>query len=206
MNAHSSSEVQALRALQAKPVDGLPDPQADAQALSRSFTQAMRQFASAVSVITVEHEGQRSGFTATSVSSFCAEPPTLLISTRQSSSSAALLLASGCFGVNLLAPEHQALAQRFTGFGGETGEQRYAGARWLQASAGGAPLLADSVLAFDCSVDECLQRHGHLLIFGRVRALHQPLAEGADMSEAAQRARAPLLYWQGRYQQLGAAL
>ena len=114
---------------------------AAAEQLRRQFTQAMRGFASAVTVITVAHGGQRSGYTATSVSSFCAEPPTVLVSTTETSSSAALITGSGRYAVNLLGPGHKAVAQRFTGFGGETGEQRYAGADWLQLSPGGAPVL-----------------------------------------------------------------
>ena len=72
---------------------------AAAEQLRRQFTQAMRGFASAVTVITVAHGGQRSGYTATSVSSFCAEPPTVLVSTKETSSSAALITGSGRFAV-----------------------------------------------------------------------------------------------------------
>ena len=168
---------------------------AAAEQLRRQFTQAMRGFASAVTVITVAHGGQRSGYTATSVSSFCAEPPTVLVSTKETSSSAALITGSGRFAVNLLGPGHKAVAQRFTGFGGETGEQRYAGVDWLQLSPGGAPVLRDSVVALDCSVDEVMARHGHLLLFGRVHAIHAPQPE-----------QPPLLYWQGAYQSMGSLL
>ena len=89
------------------------------------------------------------------------------------------------------------IAQRFTGFRGETGEERYAKAQWLEHEDGGAPVLADSLVALDCEVDEILERHGHLLIFGRVCAIHAP-------AQVVQ--QAPLIYWQGQYRQLGAVL
>ena len=174
--------------------------QLDQHLLPTTFAQAMRHFASAVSVVTVEHQGRRSGFTATSVASFCASPPTLLVSTQACSSSAHLLAGSRRFAVNLLAPQDQAVAQRFTGFGGEQGEQRYQQAQWLQASAGGAPLLASSVVALDCCVEETLERHGQLLVFGRVLAIHAPQPPNV------QAVQPPLLYWQGQYRQLGEAL
>ena len=187
MNAVNLQEQQAILAGAAQ----------ELSMLQASFTAAMRHFASAVSVVTVEHQGQRSGFTATSVSSFCASPPTVLISTKQTSSSAQLLQGAKRFAVNLLAPEHQAIAQRFTGFRGETGEERYAKAQWLEHEDGGAPVLADSLVALDCEADEILERHGHLLIFGRVCAIHAP-AQVVQQS--------PLIYWQGQYRQLGAVL
>lgn len=186
MNAVNAKEQQAIQA----------GAEQEASTLQASFIAAMRQFASAVSVVTVEHQGQRSGFTATSISSFCASPPTVLISTKQTSSSAQLLQGAKCFAVNLLAPEHHAIALRFTGFRGETGQARYAHAQW-RTHDGAPPVLSDSLVALDCEVDEILQRHGHCLIFGRVRAIYAP----EPVME-----QAPLLYWQGQYRQLGAKL
>ncbi len=90
--------------------------------LQQSFKQAMRGFAGAVSVVTVADpldERERSGFTATSVSSFSTTPPMVVASMKATSSSAELMQRTRRFGVNLLREEQQAIAQRFTGFGGE---------------------------------------------------------------------------------------
>lgn len=159
--------------------------------LQHDFKLAMRGFAGAVSVVTVADGAERTGFTATSVSSFSAEPPLLVASTRQTSSSAALLRRTRRFGVNLLGAEHEEIARRFTGFGGETGSARYGSNAWTRLSPDGPPVLADSVVAMDCEAEELLERHGHILIFGRVRAVH--LAKHMPQ---------PLLYWQGRYTRL----
>jgi len=164
------------------------------EALQQSFKQAMRGFAGAVSVVTVADPldaRERSGFTATSVSSFSATPPMVVASMKATSSSAGLLERTRRFGVNLLREEQQAIAQRFTGFGGEAGVERYGSDAWTQLLADGAPVLADAVVAMDCEVDELLERHGHILIIGRVREIR-----------VAQEAPSPLLYWQGRYARL----
>lgn len=159
--------------------------------LQHDFKLAMRGFAGAVSVVTVADGAERTGFTATSVSSFSAAPPLLVVSTRQTSSSAAILDRTRRFGVNLLRVEHEDIAQRFTGFGGEKGDARYGSNVWTQLTRDGAPVLADSVVAMDCEAEELLRRHGHILIIGRVRAVQ--LAKSTPQ---------PLLYWQGRYTRL----
>lgn len=160
----------------------------DAAALSHCFVQAMRGFAGAVCVVTVAEGAQRSGFTATSVSSFSSQPPMVVASLKATSSSAGLLERTRRFGVNLLRTEQRAIAERFTGFRGEQGEARYGDDEWVYALPDGAPLLADSVVAMDCEVEELIVRHGHLLIIGRVRAVNR--------DESAPR---PLVYWQGQY-------
>ncbi|MFD1561191.1 flavin reductase family protein [Paraburkholderia silviterrae] len=165
-----------------------PEVMEDTGALSSRFVQAMRGFAGAVCVVTVAEGALRSGFTATSVSSFSAQPPMVVASLKASSSSAGMLERTRRFGVNLLRAEQRAIAERFTGFRGEQGEARYGGDEWVHASPGGAPLLADSVVAMDCEVEELIVRHGHLLIIGRVRAVNR--------DESVPR---PLLYWQGQY-------
>jgi len=163
--------------------------------VQRDFKLAMRGFAGAVSVVTVADGAERTGYTATSVQSFSASPPMILASTRQNGSSAPLLRKTRRFGVNLLCAEHQDIAQRFTGFGGEQGEARYGSHHWMRLTEDGAPLLADSVVAMDCEAAELLERHGQILIIGRVRALR--IAAGAPQ---------PLLYWQGQYTRLAQPL
>ena len=71
---------------------------------------------------------------------------------------------------------------------------RYGGNRWTQLTGPGAPLLADSVLAMDCEAEELLERHGQILIIGRVCAVLR-----ADSMPQ------PLLYWQGQYTRLAPA-
>jgi flavin reductase (DIM6/NTAB) family NADH-FMN oxidoreductase RutF len=158
------------------------------RSLSRRFVEAMRGFAGAVCVVTVADGDERSGFTATSVSSFSAQPPVVVASMKETSSSAQLLERTRRFGVNLLRAEQRAIAERFTGFRGEQGEARYGDDDWVHMTADGAPLLADSVVAMDCEVEELIARHGHLLVIGRVRAVVH--------DESVPR---PLVYWRGQY-------
>ena len=150
----------------------------------------MRHLPSGVSVVTIGEGDERTGMTATSVSSLSVEPPTMLVSVNRASSSYAALARSGAFGVNVLGSEHQDVADRFAGRGGEQGSERYAARRWVTLNSG-VWLLSDAVAAFDCEIEEIIERHTHAIVIGRVRAL---FVSGGSSA---------LVYWRGGYDQLG---
>lgn len=153
------------------------------------FKLAMRNLAGAVSVITVGTGLNRTGFTATSLSSFSAEPPIVLVSLNKQSSSWQVLRDAASFGVNVLGAAQSAVADRFAGRGGIKGNDRYVGWEWDQLESGVLGLHA-ALAVLDCEIDEIIERHSHALVFGRVRQVTTSTAE------------TPLLYWNGQYQQL----
>lgn len=151
-----------------------------------AFRRAMRLQAGAVAVITVDSAAGRTGFTATSVTSLSVEPPRLLVCVNLAASSYPALRREGRFAVNLLRAEQQAVAERFAGADGATGEARYQGARW-RPFASGAPALEDALAAFDCTIAEAIERGTHAILIADV------------LAAAPGRAGDALLYWQGRY-------
>lgn len=153
------------------------------------FKHAMRNLAGAVSVISVGTKLNRTGFTATSVSSFSAEPPVVLVSLNKDSSSWPVLRDAGSFGVNILNDSQSAVADRFAGRGGIKGNDRYIGWEWDELESGVLGLQG-ALAVLDCDIDEIIERHSHALVFGRVRSV---TIAGSG---------APLLYWRSQYQQL----
>lgn len=158
----------------------------DAQAPEAGFRLAMRQLAGGVCAITVGIGADRSGLVATSVTSLSVDPPSLLVCVNRAASAWPLIQRHRHFGVNLLAERHLPLARRFSGQDGAQGAARYENARW-ETAATGAPLLADAIVAFDCAVEELIERHSHGIVIGRVRGI-TPVRE----AEA-------LIYLRGRY-------
>jgi flavin reductase (DIM6/NTAB) family NADH-FMN oxidoreductase RutF len=154
------------------------------------FRTAMRELASAVSVVSCGQDEQRTGFTATSVSSLSLDPPTLIVCVNRSSSSWPTLRGARGFGVNVLTASHRGLAHRFAGRGGAEGSARYEDGHWITLRSG-APLLADALASFDCSIEEIIERHSHAIVIGRVEAVRRGGGSGA------------LVYWRGDYDQLG---
>jgi flavin reductase (DIM6/NTAB) family NADH-FMN oxidoreductase RutF len=164
--------------------------QAPMTASATAFREAMRHLPAGVCVISVGHGAERTGLTATSVSSLSMEPPTLLVSVNRASSSYQALTRNPAFSVNVLTAGHQAVASAFAGRDGAQGADRYGTGRWVTLSSG-VSVLSDAVAAFDCEVEERIERHSHAIIIGRVRDLITPGGPSA------------LLYWRGQFDQLG---
>ncbi|MGU3492485.1 flavin reductase family protein [Xanthobacteraceae bacterium A53D] len=157
--------------------------------MTEAYRAAMRHLAGAVSLFTVGAAPHRAGLTASSLTSFAVEPPTLLICINRSSPARPELLARGSFAVNVLAAHQQDVAERFAGLRGVHGEDRFAEGRW-GTMATGAPVLEDALAAFDCELDEVIERHSHMIVLGRVVATR--LSEQAE----------PLVYWARDFRQL----
>ena len=111
------------------------------------FRAAMRLIVGNVSVITAGVGDDRSGLVVISVVSLSAEPPKVIACVNRSSSTWPVIERYRHFGVNSLGPQHQRVAERFSGFGGIKGKDRYEGAEWMTLKTG-ASLLSDAVAAF----------------------------------------------------------
>jgi flavin reductase (DIM6/NTAB) family NADH-FMN oxidoreductase RutF len=164
-------------------------PVTDQSVSSDDFKLAMRNLAGAVSVITVGTGENRTGFTATSVTSLSAAPPTILVSLNRASSSWPVLREAQSFAVNILANGQTDIADRFAGRGGIKGADRYVGWDWTRLESGTLG-LKNAVATIDCELEEAIERHSHAIVLGRVRSVELAHTE------------APLLYWRGKYQQL----
>jgi flavin reductase (DIM6/NTAB) family NADH-FMN oxidoreductase RutF len=163
---------------------------AESISLTDLFRSGMRELAGAVRVITIGEGEDRTGLTATSVTSLSVEPPSLLVCVNRSASAWPALRRHGAFAVNLLRAHHAMIADRFAGRHGLKGPARYDGASWLRLATG-APILEDALAAFDCEVEETIERHSHAIVIGRVVAVR--LAKQAD----------PLIYRRGAFEGLG---
>jgi flavin reductase (DIM6/NTAB) family NADH-FMN oxidoreductase RutF len=114
----------------------------------------------------------RAGCTASSVTSPSLAPPTLLVCLARTSTTLAGLRESDAFSINPLAARHQALAHRFSGHSSVHGSRRFDGGHWVTLSTG-APVLADALAAFNCLVEEVIERHSHAIVLGAVVSLEE---------------------------------
>ena len=156
---------------------------------ARSFRTAMRAFVGNCSVITVGDGDEATGLVITSTISVSSDPPLLMACVNRTASSHPLLVREGRFGWSSLGAAHQAVAERFSGFGGVKGPDRYAGAEW-ETAVTGARLLKGAPAAFDCTVEEMIDRDTYSIVIGRVRAIRATPGAGA------------LIYWNGGFRAL----
>jgi flavin reductase (DIM6/NTAB) family NADH-FMN oxidoreductase RutF len=157
---------------------------------ANAFRDAMRAFVGNCSVITVGDGDEASGLVVTSTIAVPSDPPLLLACVNRTASSHPLLVREGRFGWSSLGAAHQAVAERFSGFGGVNGPDRYAGADW-ETPVTGARLLKGAPAAFDCTVEELIDRDAYSIFIGRVRAIRTTPGAGA------------LIYWNGGFRALG---
>jgi flavin reductase (DIM6/NTAB) family NADH-FMN oxidoreductase RutF len=73
----------------------------------------MRSWPHGVSVLTVDHDGDRMGVTVSSLVSLSLEPPLIGISIGKQASSYELLRRAGAFAISLLSADQEAIARQF---------------------------------------------------------------------------------------------
>jgi flavin reductase (DIM6/NTAB) family NADH-FMN oxidoreductase RutF len=156
---------------------------------AESLKLALRRLGGGVSIITAGQGAKRTGATVTSATALSVDPPRMLVSLNASSSTWPIVRETGSFAVNIPGHHQQHLAQNFAGFGGLAGGDRYQGGEWIELETGTSILLG-AAAAIDCEVEEAIERHSHVIVIGRVRAIR--LGEGNS-----------LLYQGGKFIQVG---
>jgi flavin reductase (DIM6/NTAB) family NADH-FMN oxidoreductase RutF len=140
------------------------------------FHEAMSSLASGVAVITARRaDGHPCGLAATSVASYSAHPPSLLVSISHSSRCHAALSACERFGVHLLRADELPLAQVFAG----TGDDKFSGVAWRWDDE--VPVLDGTLAYLRCRRVANFDRYDHTVLIGDL--------EGGRMGQGE-----PLLY------------
>ena len=127
------------------------------------FRQAMATLAAGVAVITARRpDGHPCGLVATSVSSFSAEPPSVLVSVAHSSRCHAALTGGDAFGVHVLAADQEPLAHVFA----DRGDDKFAGVDWDWHE--DVPRIAGVLSYLRCRRSALFELYDHTLLVGDV--------------------------------------
>lgn len=148
----------------------------------RQFRNAMGTFATGVTVITTEVDGQVHGMTANAFMSVSLDPKLVVISIGEKARILSKIQQSKTFSVNILAEEQQEISMIFAGQikdGREINFDRLAG----------QPVVPGALAQVTCEVSAEHVEGDHTLFIGRVTEIH--LEEGD-----------PLLFYKGRYRTL----
>ncbi|MES9592722.1 flavin reductase family protein [Streptomyces sp. NPDC094045] len=138
-------------------------PPRAAVAGAREFRDAMALLAAPVTIITtVDGDGCRRGFTASSVTSVSLDPPLVLVGVTRGSSCHRPLLARGEFVVNVLGDRHGPLARRFAAAGAD----RFAGGEFESWPSGDLPYLPDASVLLRCTLADVVPAGDHDLLLG----------------------------------------
>lgn len=147
----------------------------------------MARLAAGVAVVTTrDAEGRPKGFTATSVTPYSVDPPSVLACVARQATSYESLTTSAFFAVHLLAGGQEELASDFA----RTDETKFERHSW-EPGLGGVPLLDGVMSALVCSRDRVWEHGDHAIVVGRVERLEVC-------------ALAPLVYYGRRFHPLPA--
>jgi flavin reductase (DIM6/NTAB) family NADH-FMN oxidoreductase RutF len=127
------------------------------------FRDAMAALCSGVAVVTARRDdGDPCGLVATSVSSFSAQPPSVLVSVDHSSRCHRALVDGDTFGVHILSSEQEPLAHVFAG----RGEDKFAGVDWGWDD--GVARIDGAMAYLRCRRSALFELYDHSLLVGDV--------------------------------------
>jgi flavin reductase (DIM6/NTAB) family NADH-FMN oxidoreductase RutF len=130
--------------------------------LNELFREAMAHLASGVAVVTARRDdGVPCGIAATSLVSYSARPPSLLVSVWHGSRCHDALAGCERFGVHLLRSDELELAHRFAD---RESQDKFAGLDWSWD--GDVPELAGSLAYLRCRRAENFVRYDHTILIG----------------------------------------
>jgi flavin reductase (DIM6/NTAB) family NADH-FMN oxidoreductase RutF len=132
--------------------------------VAQTFRQAMAGLASGVAVVTARREdGEPCGLVATSVSSFSAQPPSVLASISHNSRCHDALITSAAFGVHVLAAGQEPVAHVFA----DRGNKKFAGVEWDWDDED-VPRIAGALSYLRCRRSALFELYDHSLLVGDV--------------------------------------
>ncbi|GGE58983.1 monooxygenase [Halopseudomonas oceani] len=154
-----------------------------------SFREALGHYASGITVITSNVDGEPIGFTCQSFYSVSMSPPLVSFSVKSDSYSYPKIRRAGRFAVNILSGDQVSISNRFA----RQGADKWHSVEW-QSSPLGSPVIDGSLHWLDCEIHAEHAAGDHLIVIGEVKALSPQ--ESAPVE--------PLLYFKGQYHSLPA--
>lgn len=176
-------------------------PSVHAEGVSNDeFRAAMSRLAAGV-VLVSAHEpaldpegpgGEDVGMTATAFLSVSLDPPLVMVSLREGSRMDDLLDEQPLWAVSVLSESQRHIAGRFAMKGRISDRLLFEDIPYVRGEASGALLVGGALATLECRTEQRVAAGDHTLVIGRVLTASVPSGDGG-----------PLLYFNGRYRQLG---
>ena len=160
---------------------------------SAEFRQAMGCFATGVTIVTVDLDGDVHGMTANAFASVSLDPPLLLVCVDHSARTHAHLHAKNRFGINILAEDQRLISEYYSQpvYSHDRAEAE-AGARFDRTTHG-TPILHGALAYVECRLQSTQDAGDHTVFIAEVE--HVVVRDGE-----------PLLFFRGVYRKIGQTL
>lgn len=157
------------------------------------FREAMGSFATGVTVITLAEEGNEvHGMTANAFSSVSLDPLLVLVCVSNRARTHAHLQAKKRFGINVLASDQRVISEFYAGVTETRQHAEAAGARF-DRTAHGTPVLRGALAYLECHLRHVQEAGDHTIFI-------------AEVEDVQTREGQPLVYFHGKYNNLGGEL
>jgi flavin reductase (DIM6/NTAB) family NADH-FMN oxidoreductase RutF len=154
------------------------------------FRSAMGCFATGVTIITVDLDGEVHGMTANAVASVSLDPILVLVCVDHSASTHAHLHARKRFGINVLTARQRVISEYYARpIRSHEQAEKEAGARF-ERTVHGTPILHGALAYLECMLKWEYEAGDHTIFI-------------AEVEDVVVRSGAPLLFFRGRYRQVG---
>ena len=151
-----------------------------------AFKEALRGWASGVTVVTSRAGDKIHGMTVSAFSSVSADPPLVLVCANRDSTTHGIIEEAGLFAVNILAEHQREVSNVFASSKYE--DSRLERVSWTEGHTG-VPLIDEALASLECQVCSAHHEGSHTIYIGQVEAVHT--------SDAT-----PLLYYKGGYRSI----
>jgi flavin reductase (DIM6/NTAB) family NADH-FMN oxidoreductase RutF len=136
--------------------------------IGEALRNAMRRWATGVTIVTSQFENYYHGMTVNSFTSLSLDPPMVTITLAHNTRTYGLVIRSGAFAVTILNDTQGEISDRFAGKIPEDGD-RFAGLGTFRMISG-TPLLAAGLAFIDCRVVHRFEMQSSTLFIGEVLA------------------------------------
>lgn len=155
---------------------------------ANDFRKAMGCFATGVTVVTVDQDGEVHGMTANAFTSVSLDPVLVLVCVEQRARTHAHLHARKRFGVNVLRSDQQAIAEYYAR-SAETHQHPEAAGAHFDRTAQGTPVLQGALAYLECRLHSTQTAGDHTIFI-------------AEVEEVVVRDGEPLLYFRSQYRDI----
>ncbi len=161
--------------------------QRDQSDIQKQYRQAIGLFATGVTVLIIEHDGEVHCMTANAVSSLSLEPVQLLVCPSKSAAFSKMLELGRAFTVNILGIHQEKISNYFAGDKQqlEISSPLY---DYLFSPQFRCPRLRDCIASFACHISQIHDGGDHWIVVGRVREIYKNIQQ-----------LQPLLFFGGKY-------
>jgi flavin reductase len=154
------------------------------------FRKAMGSFATGVTIITLDLEGEVHGMTANAFASVSLDPPLVLICVDHAARTHGHLHAKKRFGINILAEDQRVISEYYARPVRDHEHAEEEAAARFERTAQGTPILHGALAYLECRLQSAEEAGDHTIFI-------------AEVEDVVVRQGDPLLFFRGKYRKIG---